>query len=69
MPNQDALPPEPDAVPDDRQGLESLRRAVAVGIADIEAGRFRTFSSARDLGRHLASLTQDLIRSQSRAAR
>lgn len=41
--------------------LTALREAARVGIADIEAGRFRDFSSAEMLGEHLATLTSDVI--------
>lgn len=36
--------------------LQALREAVAVGIADIESGRFTSFSSADDLRAHFAEL-------------
>lgn len=41
--------------------LEALRRAADQGIADIEAGRYRTFSSADDLRKHLNSLAKDVV--------
>jgi len=41
--------------------LEALREAVRIGIADIEAGRFRTFESRPALRRHLALLAKQAI--------
>ena len=41
--------------------LGALRDAARVGIADIEAGRFRTFQSPSALERHLAALADDAI--------
>ena len=40
---------------------EALRQAARVGIADFEAGRFRTFESSTALGHHLAALADDVI--------
>jgi antitoxin ParD1/3/4 len=36
--------------------IKALRDAARVGIADIEAGRYRTFHSPSDLDHHLGSL-------------
>lgn len=36
--------------------LKALRDAARVGIADIEAGRYRTFDSPADLDHHLSTL-------------
>lgn len=41
--------------------LKALREAARVGIGDIEAGRFRSFQSARALTRYLASMTDKAI--------
>ncbi len=41
--------------------LELLRSAVKVGIADIEAGRFKTFDSTESLRIHLKTLTAKAI--------
>jgi len=41
--------------------LEALRHAVRTGIADIEAGRFREFSTAKEMGEHLAALTTEAL--------
>ncbi len=37
--------------------LDALRCAVNAGIADIEAGRFKTFDSAKSLSSHLQAIT------------
>jgi antitoxin ParD1/3/4 len=46
--------------------LAALREAVDVGIADIEAGRFREFASAEALGRHLDRLSSRALDRASR---
>lgn len=51
---------------EDRARLKALREAARSGIADIEAGRFRDFSSSAELGAHLDSLAQKAV-SRSRA--
>jgi len=38
---------------EDAYRLEALRAAVKVGVADIEAGRFKTFDSKESLREHL----------------
>jgi antitoxin ParD1/3/4 len=38
---------------EDAYRLEALRSAVQVGVADIEAGRFKTFDSKESLRAHL----------------
>jgi hypothetical protein len=38
-----------------------LREAARVGIADIEAGRFRTFDLPAELNRHLDTLRDDVL--------
>lgn len=39
---------------EDEMRLSALRDAAKVGIADIEAGNFRSFDSTDMLGRHVA---------------
>ena len=39
--------------------LTALREAARVGVADIEAGRFRTFDSQEDLERHLSEIARE----------
>ncbi len=53
---------------EDRARIQALRDAASVGIADLQAGRFRSFSSAHDLGQHLMGVAEDKIQA-SRARR
>ena len=46
---------------EDELRIAVLRDAAKVGIADIEAGNFRSFDSAEMLGQHLAALTSEVI--------
>ena len=46
---------------EDEMRLVALRDAAKVGIADIEAGNFRSFDSADALGQHLAMLNAEVI--------
>lgn len=46
---------------EEKARLKALREAARAGITDIEAGRFRSFDSARDLERHLASIADAAI--------
>ncbi len=46
---------------EDEMRLAALRDAAKMGIADIEAGSFRRFSSADRLGQHLAGQTSAVI--------
>ena len=48
---------------EDKARLKALREAARVGIADVEAGRFRTFESAASLERHLATITDAAVAS------
>jgi len=41
--------------------LEALRQAVRIGVADIEAGRFREFCTAEELGEHVAALATQAL--------
>lgn len=41
--------------------LQALREAVAIGVADIEAGRYTSLESAASLRSHMASLTRQAI--------
>lgn len=41
--------------------LKALREAAKVGVADAEAGRFKTFESATSLRKHLDSVANDAI--------
>lgn len=46
--------------------LKALREAARIGIADVDAGRVRSFDSAAALGRHLSNLTEDAIAGTTR---
>lgn len=46
---------------EDAYRLEALRSATQVGIADIEAGHFKTFDTKETLRAHLKDLTSKAI--------
>ena len=46
---------------EDAYRLEALRSAVQAGLADVEAGRFKTFDSKASLRAHLNSITAKAI--------
>jgi len=46
--------------------LKALREAAQVGIADIEAGRYRTFTTFDELDAHLVKVTDAAIRNPLR---
>ncbi len=46
---------------EDRVRLDALREAAQSGIAEIEAGRCRCFTSAEALEQHLAELMQSML--------
>ena len=46
---------------EDRARLLALREAASAGIADIEAGRFRTFETPRALDDYLQALTEEVL--------
>ena len=41
--------------------LTALREAARVGVADIEAGRFRTFDSQEEFERYLSEIADEAI--------
>lgn len=45
----------------ERARLEALRDGAGKGIADMEAGRFRTFETPEELRRHLDALVEDAV--------
>jgi len=53
----------------DKAQLAALSEAAKVGVADIDAGRFRDFASTAALGRHLARLADEAFTSSQVAAR
>lgn len=46
---------------EDAARLEALRDAVAVGIAEIEAGHYREFDSADTLRQYLSTIAEEAI--------
>lgn len=44
-----------------RARLKVLRDAARIGIADVEAGRFRTFESSSQVSRRLAAVADEVI--------
>jgi len=46
---------------DENVRLEALRHAVQIGIADIEAGHFREYSTAEEMSEQLAALTTEAL--------
>jgi antitoxin ParD1/3/4 len=51
---------------EERTRIKALRAAVQVGVADIEAGRFRTFDAPGALRRHLSSIADSVIEDHRR---
>ena len=52
---------------EDETRLGAMREAAEVGIADIEAGRFRVFGSAEELQEHLSALVAEVLGSGVRS--
>jgi antitoxin ParD1/3/4 len=50
-----------DQEADGKARIKALRDAARIGIADIDAGRYRTFDSAAELNRHLGTLRDDVL--------
>jgi antitoxin ParD1/3/4 len=46
---------------EDSARLHALREAARIGMADIDAGRFRSFESPAALGQHLNAIADDTI--------
>lgn len=46
---------------EDSTRLAALQEAARIGIADIEAGRFQTFTTPDALGQHLTGLDTEAI--------
>ncbi len=44
-----------------KANLRALREAARVGIADIDAGRYRTFDTSADLHRHLGTVRDRVL--------
>jgi antitoxin ParD1/3/4 len=50
-----------DQVEQSKARVKALREAARIGIADVEAGRYRTFESSAELSRHLDDLRDRAI--------
>lgn len=46
---------------EDRARLEALRKAIQVGIDDLDAGRYRQFDSFEDLDDYLSKVTDEVL--------
>ena len=51
---------------EERTRIKALRDAVQVGVADIEAGRFRTFDTPGALRHHISSIADNVIENYRR---
>jgi antitoxin ParD1/3/4 len=54
---------------EDRARLDALRAAARIGVADVVAGRFRSFETPAALERHLTAVADEAIHSKPSAAR
>ena len=54
---------------EDKARLKALRDAARIGVADIDAGRFRSFDSPAALSRHLAAMTDEAIAGKASGTR
>ena len=54
---------------EERARLEALRKAVQVGIDDMQAGRLRSFDTPADLRRHLEAVTAAALGKEAGIAR
>jgi antitoxin ParD1/3/4 len=45
---------------DEQARIRAFREAVQIGMADIEAGRYRMFDNPGELSRHLASIADEI---------
>ncbi len=50
---------------EEKARLKALREAARVGIADIEAGRYRVFNSPAELKRHVTALANQALPAKS----
>jgi antitoxin ParD1/3/4 len=53
---------------EDQARLQALREAARAGVADIEAGRFRSFDDPESLRRHLGKVADAAIRKGAKRA-
>ena len=54
---------------EDRARLNALRDAARIGVADIDAGRFRSFKSPAALNRHLTAIADEAIAGKASGTR
>ena len=54
---------------EDKARLKALRDAARVGIADIDAGRFRSFESPAAFSRHLAAIVDEAVAGKASGTR
>ena len=54
---------------EDKARLNALRDAARIGVADIDAGRFRSFESPAALKRHLAAIANVAIAGKASGTR
>lgn len=47
---------------DETARLEALRDAVAVGVADLDAGRYRSFRTAEALDQHVSGIADQALK-------
>jgi len=55
-----------DQEADVKARIKALKDAARMGIADIEAGRYRTFDSPTELNQHLNNLSDSVLLRQGR---
>ena len=54
---------------EDKARLKALRDAARMGVADIDAGRFRSFESPAEIDRHLATVIDEAIAGRTSGTR
>ncbi len=54
---------------EEKARLQALSEAARIGIADIDAGRFRSFASPAALNHHLTSIVKKTITGKASGAR
>ena len=54
-----------DQEADSKARIKAFRDAARIGIADIDAGRYRTFESPAELNRHLGTLRRNALSRKS----
>ncbi len=59
--NPTLRPPNRPEQTENEARIEALRKAIAVGVADIEAGRFRTFDATGPLLEHFSALAEEVL--------